>query len=103
MQVQCKHHDTLFYRPMLDEERLDLAVCMGTNVDAVQTQSEELLQLEDSLLEALYPGTAAATAVLTLDTVPGRALETFSSLVRLAVRDFPLLIKAWGVRLCTSR
>ena len=95
---QCRHHDTLFFRPMLDKERLDLAVCMGTNVDAVQKQSEELLQLEDSLLEALYPGTAAATAMLAADSVPGRALKTFSSLVRVAVRDFPLLIKAWGVR-----
>ena len=94
----CRHHDTLFFRPMLDKERISLAVCMGTSVDAVQKQSEELLQLQDTLLEALCPGTAIATPMLPPHAVPGRVLREFSKLARVAVRDYPLLIKAWGVR-----
>ncbi len=71
---------------------------MGANVDAVQKQSEELLQLEDTLLEAIRPGLAVATAILPPIEACGRSLKIFSDTVRVAVRDFLLQIKGWGVR-----
>ena len=86
----CRHHDALWYQPMLDVEVEALASCLDKTEAEVHDISAKLIQLENAIMESLYPGTAAK-----LQELEGSPpLCTIASLSRLAVRDFPLRLHA---------
>ena len=83
---------------MLDSERADLAVCLGMSEDAVQQLSEQLIQLEDRLLQAVYPGTAATAARLARPSLPAKILDEFVKMFKLGMRAWPVKLEKWGPR-----